>query len=172
MFGKIFVALAIFSLFAGIIGSLVLDVIALITKPGMESLKVLAYDLGKTIFASQETIKEATQEFLKAENGQYKWFLFWRIITGSLLTIGILYILYRIIKFFVPSANTDLGAKILVLLIAILIFYGSTIVFVALTKREFVPPFHGFIELSKNLDKIVNYWLQTSPSYIFNETAK
>jgi len=163
MFPKIFGWIAVFTLFYGIISAMFFDLLLIATQPNMENLKKLAVDVGKTVFSSQEVIKESAIEFDEVYHKedvamQYKIYLFNRIIAGSLLSLFILYVIYRGVSFFVPSSKTDLGARLLVIFITLLVFYGCTLAYLLIIEHKgLVPPFHGFIELGKHAEAIRAY---------------
>ncbi|RLJ10375.1 MAG: hypothetical protein DRP15_00035 [Candidatus Aenigmatarchaeota archaeon] len=167
MFQRVFTLIAVFALFYGVISAIVLDLVLLLSQPNMENFQKLVVDLGKTIFNSQEVIKESVTELDEVIDDesvamQYKAFLFNRIIAGCLLSIVILYFIYRGISFFVPSVSGDLGAKLLVLVITFLIFYGCTLSYLILVEHKgLVMPFHGFVELVRKAEAVRTYLTAT-----------
>jgi len=122
-------------------------------------LERLGNDLGMIVFGSQEMIHQACEELREVYNSEevsqtYKYYLLHRIIAGLFLSLGILYIVYRGLSFFVPSVSNDLGAKLLVLSLTVLIYWGVGMLYSKLVFGDFVPPFHGFISLINNADVI------------------
>jgi len=158
-FKSILYALAFFSLFAGIISGLSLDILRIIASPFDPNVyKLLAIDFAKIVFNSQNEIKVAVNEFEDADPS-YRQYLLSKIIAGTILTLFMIWIIYKAIRwgFEAPSLST----KILIILVSILsVWFIGVIASVILGKPNFVP-FSGWIELIKQREIIINYILQT-----------
>ena len=166
-FKTILYALAFFSLFAGIISGLSLDILRIIASPfDLNVYKQLLIDFAKIVFNSQNEIKVAVSEF-KDASPEYKQYLFSRIIAGTILTLFMIWIIYKAIRwgFETPSFST----KVLIILVSILsVWFIGVIASVILGKPNFVP-FSGWIELIKQREIIINYIIQT---YEVNQSIK
>ena len=166
-FKTIFMAIAFFGLFFGIISSLSYDILLIISQPlNKATWERLAIDFAKVVFNSQNEIKIAVSEF-KDASPEYRNYLVARIVGGSLLTLFMIWIIYKAIRwgFEAPSLST----KILIILVSILsVWFIGVIASVILGKPNFVP-FSGWIELIKQREIIINYIIQT---YEVNQSIK
>jgi len=149
--------LAFFALFAGIIGSISYDVLLLIGKPSMDSVKIVVNDLASIVVNSQGEISESIQELKTADSNSYKTFLVGRIIGGSLVTLFLIWLFYKIIKFWFESPKpTD---KLVIILIAILIVWIIGIASSIIVGKVNLVPFYGWVDLVKNRNLVINYLL-------------
>lgn len=144
--------LAFGALFSGVISMLILDILIIPANP-KQGLKMLVTDMAKTIFVSQSQISDAISRFAEADALE-KEFLLWRIIAGSLVTLGIIWLGYKAFSFIVPGVSTDLGARLIVLMLVIGLIWGVSLVYSVSTDRGWVWPFSGWVDLVKHSEEI------------------
>ena len=157
-FKTLFTALAIFGLFLGILSSLSYDLLLIISNPTSgETWKYVVKDMAKMVSNSQQEISNSIREF-KDANESYKNYLIARILAGSLVTLFLIYIFYRGIKFFFESPKpTD---KIVIILISVLIVWFIGVLASYILGEINWMPFSGWVDLIKNKDVLVDYLLQ------------
>lgn len=162
MFRKVFSFLAIFMLFFGVVSTLVLDVGAFVMEPTEENAVKIAEDLGESIFNSQEVVKESYLALEESLNGNLEesmstW-LFFRVIAGSLVTLAIIWILWKGLSFLAPSERLDLGTKIIIMILILVIIWGSSLIYsYSFTDNGFVPPFHGWLTIAGQPETAIDF---------------
>ncbi|MFQ6068011.1 MAG: hypothetical protein ACE5KD_00550 [Candidatus Bathyarchaeia archaeon] len=154
-----FTAVAIFSLFFGIISTIIIDILVIIATPfNPEAYKTLALDLGRTVLNSQGSISESVKEFGKTESMEFKTFLLSRIAAGSLLTIGMIWVFYKILRWFVESPSVSTKLLFIVIAVSLVWFVGLfTSIFIG--KLTWIP-FSGWIDLARNREIIIGFILE------------
>jgi len=158
-FKSIFTILAIFSLFFGLIATLAYDLLLIIARPfNPEPWKVLALDIGRTVLNSQLVISDAVKEFATAESFEYKTFLLSRIIAGSLLTLFLIWLFYKIQRWFVEAPSVS--SKILIIITSVvLVWFVSIVAGIFLGRIEWIP-FKGWIDLATHREEIIKFLLE------------
>ena len=154
-FSQIMTILAFGALFSGVIGMVILDILIIPANP-QQGLKMLATDVAKTVFVSQAQISDAVNRFAEADVLE-KEFLIWRIMAGSLVSLGIIWLGYKFFSFFVPSVHSDLGSKLLVVSLIVGLLWVTSLVYSISTKQGWLWPFSGWIDLIKHSEEIRAY---------------
>jgi len=156
---SVFTAIALFSLFFGIISTLIVDVLMIISAPfNPKAYENLALDLGKTVLNSQGIISEAVKSFSEAESMEFRTYLLSRIAAGSLLTIGMIWIFYKIMRWFCEAPSVSTKLLLIIISIALVWFVGLfTSIFIG--KLTWVP-FQGWIDLARNREVIIQFILK------------
>jgi len=159
-FSSLIKGLAVFSLFFGIISGLAMNFLLILANPfSLEPYKRFAIELGKIFLNSQAEISSSLKEFSKAESIEYKNFLIWRIIGASLLSLILIWLIYKGLRWLVPGSTTDLGTKLLIILVALgLVWFIGLLTSVSL-KREFILPFQGWIDLFRYREELISFIL-------------
>lgn len=157
-FGTLFSLIAYFGLFFGLLSGLAFDILLIIAQPANpNSWKTLAVDFAKIISNSQEEISLAAREFKPGITREYANYLIARIIGASLISLSMIYFIYKGIRFFFESPKpTD---KIIIILVSILIVYLIGIIAGLILGRINWIPFGGFIDLIKYRENIISYIL-------------
>ena len=150
MIGSFVKWLAVFIVFAGILGPLVTDIMLILSQPSIDNLKKLGYDIAKTIVSSQSVIKESVDEMKETEDYTYKWYLFYRIVSASLITFLIIYVFYKIIN---SVLIEPASALILALAITGIIVWA----FSGVLGEAHPMPFYGWFYLAQNYEVIVEF---------------
>ena len=153
----------------GYITVLALDIIYILScflclQPWLNLLE----DTIKVTISAQGVISEAVSAFVEAEGTRnfliftldYKSFLLMIIVGCSWLTILIIRFIYNKIKWFIPSTEIRLRDKLLVLIIAVGIFYFASLGYSIIIGRGPILPFQGWIDLYKNSNTIMEYLLE------------
>lgn len=143
--GKIIFILAIFSLFFGVISTLAMDIVYVFADP-VNGTKKLLYDISSTIVNSQNEISKAIKNIEKAKTKDE--IVFWtsRIIAGALITLFLIWLFYKILRFFFEAPRPI--EKITLILVSMLIVYVITQISAGIFNIQTNPiPFHGFVEL-------------------------
>lgn len=145
--------IALFALLSGVLIALLSNALLIIQNPTEKGAYIQASkNVGKMIFSSQNDIKTSINQINVSinsseelpQNKQYTRFLLWRILGSSLITMGVIYILYKGISFFVPASGGDLGARLLVAMISIGAVWGVSLVYSLSTGSGWVMPFEGW----------------------------
>jgi len=147
---------------------IIMDLLIIPSYPEL-GIKLLAYDVAKTVFVSQAQISEAIKGFNTVNDPLYNEYLFWRIIAGSLVTLSLIWLGYKVFSFIAPSVQTDLGSKLLVLIIVVGIIWAVCLLYSIATHQGWIWPFQGWIDLIKNAHIIRGYLAQRYASKL-NET--
>jgi len=142
--------LSVFIVFSGILGPLVIDTITFFSNPSIQSIQKLGYDIAKTIIGSQSVIKESVDAMKQTTDYVYKWYLFYRIVTASLITLLIIYLFYKII-------NSVLIQPASSLILAIAITGFIVWLFSGMLGDVHPTPFYGWIYLAQNYNVIVEF---------------
>jgi len=156
--GKNLVGLiSIFILFFGIISSIVYDGLYAISHPTAEAGEKIVKDLANIVVNSQGEIANAVDNFPKAESTDYATFLIGRIFVGSLITLFMIWLFYRIFRFFVEAPKpTD---KLMLILLSIVIVWVICVVASYYVGKPNWIPFYGWVKLAQNREMIANYLL-------------
>lgn len=164
----LFYGLAFFAMFFGLISSLAFDVLFIISQPtNPETWKTLAIDFAKIVTNSQQEISIAVKEFKIAETPTYANFLIFRICGASLITLFMIFIIYKGLRFFqeAPSFST----KLLIIFTSIaLVWFIGIIAGIILGEVNWIP-FSGWIDLIKERGEILDFVLKEY-SGKFNQT--
>ena len=122
--GGLIKAVAVASLFFGILSGLAIDIMGILADPfSAGPYKQFGLDIGKIFLNSQKEISNSIDEFEQAEDATFKNYLIWRIVGASLLSILLIYGFYKVIIFITPSSNIDLGSKLVAIFGAILLVW-------------------------------------------------
>lgn len=151
---EIITYLSIFGVLFGVISSISLVLLKTIANP-QEGIPLLLKEISLMFINSQETIYRYTDFILKAKTQEEISFGILKIISASIVSLFFIYIFYRLIKFFVESPKpTD---KIVIILISLFIPYLISLIssffFSVSVSSPF--PYHGWIHLILNLNKIL-----------------
>ncbi|MHA1971468.1 MAG: hypothetical protein ACTSW1_00665 [Candidatus Hodarchaeales archaeon] len=165
---KVLSIIALMALGGGILGTLILDVFIMFSDPKL-GFEFLIKDIARTVYDSQGQISQAVKSFSPANEPSFNEFLFYKILTGSAISIGLIFLIYKAFAFVVPSVSADLGSKILVLTISVGIIWGISLLYSVMTTGEFILPFNGWIDLIKN-SKDMRFFLEQKYSSKINQT--
>jgi len=150
--------LAILSLFFGILSGISYDILMIIAKPtDVETWKTLVVDFAKIVMNSQVEIKEAVEELKNVENVQYGNYLISRIIAGSLVSLFMIWLIYKVFRFFVESPSVS--DKILIILMSVFLVYLIGVIASYILGKPNFQPYPGFASLIENRDVVINYVL-------------
>lgn len=157
-FKTIFLILATFALFFGILSSLSFHLLKVIAEPfSAEAWKDFGIELAKVLVNSQREISRAVEEFKDVENEEYANFLIARIIGASLISLSLVYFTYRVFRFFVEAPS--MSAKILMIILSFFVVYLIQLICtITIGEPEWIP-YKGFIDLIAKREYIVNYLL-------------
>lgn len=160
MFGikSVFTILAFFALFSGILTGLSRDILLLISKPSWSSVQYVIKDLASIIINSQQEITNAVEKFKTVESSVEANYLLSRIIGGSLITLFMIWLFYKIMRFFKEQAGPF--EKIAMIMLAVLMVWIISVVASYLVGKVNWMPFSGWVSLWQNREIIINYVLQ------------
>jgi hypothetical protein len=142
-----------------LLSGLAFDVLLIIAQPtNPNSWKTLLLDFVKIIANSQGEISASVKEFRTGISKEYANYLIARIVGASLITLGMIYFIYRGMRYFVeaPSAKD----KIFIILISIAIVWVLNLIAGAILGRINWIPFSGFIDLIKEREVIIKFILE------------
>lgn len=153
----LFMGILIFGAFSSLLLTIVVDVIYLASTPSVHNINRLAIDTGNLILQSQAVVKDSVIKLGiegTLDDSNYSSFLFQRTISGSLLTILFVFVVFKVLNK-LPALN--LTADLYLVILAILII-GLVQVFTSLViTGGLIYPYAGFLEIIDNPDTIVNY---------------
>jgi hypothetical protein len=156
-FKNIFYILSFFGLFFGLLSGLAFDVLLIIAQPtNPNTWKTLVTDFAKIIANSQGEISAAIKEFKTGNiTKEYANYLVARIVGASLITLAMIYLIYKGMRFFVeaPSFST----KMILIIASFIIVWILGIVAGAIVGRINWIPFSGFIDLIKERGVIIDF---------------
>jgi len=152
-FTDLFNKASAFLLLAGIFGGVFGDLLLFMSSPTQANFNKFTKDLLSIIVNAQKVVYEAVHEFVVNESisPTYAYHLIFMIASGSLVTLAIIYILYKIFSMVNPSmplAN---------LLFALLTYYFITIaisIYVMGTPQ--IKPFFGWWYLVEHIKDIMD----------------
>jgi len=157
-FKSIFLFLATFALFFGILSSLSFHLLKVIAEPfSPETWKELGIELAKVLVNSQKELSRAIEEFKDVENDEYANFLMARIIGASLISLSLVYFTYKFFRFFVESPTVS--TKILLIILSFFVVYLIQLICTILIGEPEWIPYKGFINLLTKREYIINYLL-------------
>ena len=148
----------IFGAFSSIMITIVSDVLFLASTQSVSYGKKLVVDIGRLIIASQDSIEKNVIELSNTDNRLYSNYLFSGIISGSLLTIFFIFIVYKI-STKLPFFHTWPPIYIAILSF---IFIGFVQVFTTyVITHELVYPYHGWLAIIEQKDAIIHHLEQS-----------
>jgi len=155
-FKNIFYVLSFFGLFFGLLSSLSFDVLLIIAQPTNPSTwQTLLTDFAKIIANSQGEISAAIKEFKADITAGYANYLIARIVGASLITLAMIYFIYKGMRFFIeaPSVST----KLILIIASFTIVWILGIIAGAIIGKISWLPFSGFIDLLREREIIINF---------------
>jgi hypothetical protein len=158
-FQTIFYILSFLGLFFGLLSGLALDALLIIAQPtNPNSWKTLLTDFAKIIANSQGEISAAVKEFKSGITKEYANYLIARITGASLITLAMIYFIYRGMRFFVEAPA--ISTKILIIIVSFIIVWILGIIAGAIIGRISWVPFSGFIDLIREREVIIKFILE------------
>jgi hypothetical protein len=159
-FKNIFSALSIFGLMFGIISGMAFSILKILAQPfNPESWKDAGIEFAKIITNSQTEISKTVKIFPQAVKAGYGELALTRIIGASLITIFLIYIFYKGIRYWFENPKpTD---KIIIILISIGLVWLLTIIASIIAGEPNFMPYSGFIDLIKNRQEIIDFIIKT-----------
>jgi len=160
-FGSIVKGLAVFSLFFGILSSMAMDILSIIANPfSPEPYKNFAVDVGKVFLNSQTVISTSIKEFSEAETLEYKNFLLWKIIGASLVCLVLIWLIYKGLRWLVPGASQDLGAKLLIIIVSLALVWFVGVLTSITLGEGFLYPYSGWVDLAREREVLIEFILE------------
>ena len=153
--------IGLFSLFFGIAANLFLDIVLILTNPlSIDNWKLLALDAVKTVSNSQKVISDSVIAFADTDDVNYRYYLLFRILGGTIITFTIIYFVYKGLAWFVPSHQNDFGAKIMLLIGSVLIVWLIGLLYSVTVENRITGFYQGFYDLITKGGPIRDFILQ------------
>jgi len=155
-FKNLLTFLGIFSLLFGVLSGISVSILRIIANPfSTEAWKGFAIDLAKIVVNSQNEISETVKNFDSAVEAGYGELALIRIAGASLITLALIYFIYKGMRWFVENPKpTD---KLVLIFLSIGIVWIITVIASVILGKPNFMPYSGFYDLIKHRETIIKF---------------